>query len=88
MSFRMDVTEIFRTAGRTILSGRMADRPEIVRDLPCRLEVDGEAVARFDLAGDVLAGGAPGDRDVWTRSEVQVDPGALASSRVRLVAEG
>lgn len=83
MTFKMKVEDLFVIGERTVFAGKLETDALFIKDVPCLIEVDGEAVGKLRIQGEVLAGKPR--RDLWTTSQVDVSVETVREKDVWLI---
>jgi len=81
----MKVDDLFRVRDKTIFTGALDTNERSIGKTLCALKVDGREIAEIEIDGEVMNG--TGDRDLWTRSPVNLDHDALRQHEVWLIAK-
>ena len=87
MAVRMKVVDLFRIGDKTVFTGPLQTDDKVVTAQPGRIEIDGVPSGNLEIAGEVYARGKA-QRDLWTRSPIQLDREMLSSHNVWLVSQG
>lgn len=82
-ALRMKVEDLFRIGEKTIFTGTLESHAKVISGVQCILEVDGQAIGKVHIEGEVHTGKP--HRDLWTTSHVNIGREAILGQNVWLI---
>lgn len=80
----MKVEDVFTAGEKTIFVGELVSSATYIKNLRCRILIDGIDRGFVDIAGEVLVRG--GQRDLWTSSPTPISRDTVREHDVWLIA--